>query len=716
MGLGVWLCAGLLAGAAVAQEKEPPRSGPGAGAGQRKVDEGGAKDEGGKDAKPDADGKDAKPDADGKDAKPDAKPEPGKPPPVDHKQGPAPRRPSPTLPKGAQGSAADPATRRALAEGPVRGQPDLDDEEIQALVAADQVLFKRPLAGATPGWSWGLPQKSGPRTAGAGVPPQGALTPGQAPEAAHAGWLAQLTMPNFEVRLDPRVITYLEFYKSNPRGQAIAKVWAKKAGRYAPALMAELAKSGLPTDLVWLSLIESGHNPTIYSSAGAAGLWQFIPDSGRMYGLTVDRWVDERLDPERSTQAAIRYLSDLRTRFGNWELAMAAYNMGHGGLSRAIRKYNTNDFWELSRYEAGVPWETALYVPKIGAIAIVMNNKRVFGLDNIEPDPREKFDVVEVPQGVTLADVAAAAKRPKAEVEALNPHYLASRVPPAAAAGEKATPATWRVKLPRGSGKQARTGLAHVARIDAKYEPYAVRFGDTLEQVAADVGLTEQALRTLNGAKKGERLQAGEVLLVPKAKPAKRTVTEQLVAVVPPRQFSYPGRRRVFYTALAGDSLEAVAAAFEVSRAELITWNGLDTSARLLTGMVLQLFVKPSFDLGQVRVADQPLVLTAGSEEFFAHFEGKEGRQRLRVTVQPGDTLTKIGQRYGMSVGMMERINRIARSKVLKPGETLIVYAKAGVGAKSAEDSQVKREELPKVDEAAAPERSEPPPLRAGTP
>src|SRR5204863_10052187 len=121
-------------------------------------------------------------------------------------------------------------------------------------------------------------------------------------------------------------------------GKAIAKVWAKKSGRYISAMKAEFAKAGLPTDLVWMSLIESGHSATIYSPVGAAGRWQFMPEAGRLYGLTVDRWVAERLDPQRSTEAAIRYLSDLHRRFGNWELAMAAYNMGYGGLSRAIRK------------------------------------------------------------------------------------------------------------------------------------------------------------------------------------------------------------------------------------------------------------------------------------------------------------------------------------------------------------------------------------------
>lgn len=558
--------------------------------------------------------------------------------------------------------------------------------------------------GATPGWSWGLPQKAAPRTGGSGLPPQAGLSP-QKPDdkSKRAAWLGQLVMPNFDVRLDPRVIKYLDFYKSNPRGQAIARVWAKKSGRFTPALQAELSKAGMPTDLVWLSLIESGHNPAIYSSAGAAGLWQFIPDSGRMYGLTVDRWVDERLDPQRSTEAAIKYLADLHRRFGNWELAMAAYNMGHGGLSRAIRKYNSNDFWELSRYEAGIPWETSLYVPKIAAIAIVMNNKRAFGLDAITPDPAESFDTVSVPAGVSLDQVASAAGLPKERIASLNPHYLAGRVPPPAAKAEK-VPSSWAVRVPRGSGVATRQALGKVARIDAQYEPYLVRFGDTVTEIARERGLSEHALRKINAIGRDETLVSGAVLLVPKTKGTPREPSEQEVAVVPPRPFSYKSRSRVFYRALPGDSLEAVAAAFDVSRSELMAWNGLDTSARLLSGMMLQVFVKPSTDLGRIRTVEKPLVLVAGSEDFFEHFEGKAGRTRLRVKVLPGDSLWKIGQRYGMSVGMMERINRISRNKDLQVGDTLIVYSRAAAGSVSApENADEKPEPLPAVA-APAPE------------
>ncbi len=667
-------------------EKEP---GPGAGAGQRRIDPA---------EKPDAKAA-AKADA-GAEVKGDAaqpKPDQADRGAKTHQRGRAPRKPNPKLPDDAPRSEANPAVRRAIAEGPIDEEAEIDDDELRALVDADRVLFPRPLVGATPGWTWGLPQKTAPRAGGSGLPPQGGLAaPKKATDQAkRAAWLRQLTMPNFDVRLDPRVVKYLEFYKSNSRGQAIARVWAKKSGRFAPAIQAELAKAGMPTDLVWLSLIESGHNPTIYSSAGAAGLWQFIPDSGRIYGLTVDRWVDERLDPQRATDAAIKYLSDLHKRFGNWELAMAAYNMGHGGLSRAIRKYNTNDYWELSRYEAGIPWETTLYVPKIAAIAIVMNNKRVFGLEDVKPDPAESFDTVSVPAGVSLEQLAAAAGVPKKRIEELNPHYLAGRVPPAG--GEK-SPATWRVHVPRGEGARARQGMAKISKIDSKLEPYVVRFGDTVEEIAAEHPGSEYALRKLNSIGRSERLDAGTVLLVRKGSVPPKPKGDPDVAVVPPRPFNYKSRKRVFYRTLSGDSVEAVASHFEVTRAEVIAWNGLDTSARLLSGMVLQLFVKPAFDLGRVRLVDAPTVLVAGSEEFFEHFEAKNGRKRIRVKVLAGDSLWKIAKRYGMSVGMMERINRLSRNKKLQVGETLIVYAKAvDKATDEKEEGDSKREALPEV-------------------
>jgi membrane-bound lytic murein transglycosylase D len=425
---------------------------------------------------------------------------------------------------------------------------------------------------------------------------------------------------------------------------------------------------------VWLSLIESGHNPTIVSPVGAAGLWQFMPETARTYGLTVDRWVDQRLDPVEATEAAVRLLSDLYRRFGSWELAMAAYNMGHGGLTRAIKKYNTNDFWELARHEAGIPWETTLYVPKILATAIVMNNKKAFGLDDLEPEPAESFDLIQVGPGTPLADVARAAGIAVEELERKNPMYLAGRVPPLAP-GRASSP--YRVRVPQGSAAAA-TKLVERPYVEEP-QTYVVRQGDTPAAVARATGTSEATVRELNRIGNGETLSVGTVLLAPRQ--ATGSVRDEgrgdepvviVRKVTPP-----PDTVRVFYGVMPGDTIPSVASVFGVARSDLVAWNALDSGAHLQEGMVLQVFPQKTKDLRSVRVLGDTgtKVLVVGSSEFFDHFEGLNGKRRMLVTVRAGDTLASIGRRYQTSVGGMERINRRSRSDKLTPGETVVVYA-----------------------------------------
>ncbi len=299
----------------------------------------------------------------------------------------------------------DEATRRIIA-GLTAQRNVRESTELTQMRQVDLALF--PSSSPDAGEPWqaeGSPvlATTEPKISASGLPPEGQLTAiaTPAPAVKDLSWLKQLEMPDIPVRWDARVIRYLEFYKNDPRGKSMATTWIRKSGRYAGAIRRVLREQSIPEDILWLSLVESGFDPTIHSPAGAAGLWQFMPEGARIYGLYVDRWVDERHDPERSTLAAARYLSDLKTRFGTWELAFAAYNMGYGGLLAAIKKYNTNDFWELSKLEAGVPFETALYVPKIVAIAIVARNKATFGLDSVELDSAVTFDKVSVNSGVS---------------------------------------------------------------------------------------------------------------------------------------------------------------------------------------------------------------------------------------------------------------------------------------------------------------------------
>jgi membrane-bound lytic murein transglycosylase D len=594
-----------------------------------------------------------------------------------HQKGRRPAKPSPTLPAGAARAVPDESARQHITGGaPTSDQlrRGKDDAELRSLRDAERVLFPQPLAGMELGFDFSeAAVSSGPEVNATGLP-SGTTSDGRPATTSRsdAAWLQSLTAPDLPVVFDERVVRYLRFYRDTPSGRAIARTWAKKAGRFGPAIKTELRRAGLPTDLVWLSLIESSHNPTIASPVGAAGLWQFMPDAARSYGLTVDRWVDERLDPERSTQAAVRYLSDLYRRFGSWDLAMASYNMGYGGLSRSVRKFNTNNFWELSRYEAGIPWETTLYVPKILATAIVMNNRRAFGLETVNEDAAERFDVVAVGSSISLTEIARAVGAPPSSIEALNPQYLAGRTPPAAPGAVRGS---YRVRVPEGSGKKwTPTQVAN----DDGLEPYVVKAGETVERIARARGTSERELRERNRVSADEVLAPGTVLLVPrllKTVEADPTSESELV-VVPSRAVESIGKKRVFYRVVSGDTAAGVATAFRVTPQELADWNALDVRARLEPGMSLQVFVGKDADLSKVLHVPEAhaKILVAGTREFFEHFEGQNGKKRLAIAARDGDNLSTIGKRYGMTIGQMERVNRRGRSDQLTAGERVIVY------------------------------------------
>ena len=194
-------------------------------------------------------------------------------------------------------------------------------------------------------------------------------------------------MPDLPVRFHDRVVRYLEYFRDSRRGQSLMRAWLRRSSRYGGMITQTLEARGLPRDLRCVAMAESGFDPTVRSHRGALGMWQFVPRTGREYDLNSNRWFDERMDPIKSTDAAARMLGDLHRRFGSWELALAAYNMGYGALLRAIRKYNTNDYWVLADLEAGLPFETTIYVAKIMACSVVMRNTETFGFGELTRDP-----------------------------------------------------------------------------------------------------------------------------------------------------------------------------------------------------------------------------------------------------------------------------------------------------------------------------------------
>ncbi|MFH1131056.1 MAG: LysM peptidoglycan-binding domain-containing protein [Pseudomonadota bacterium] len=490
-------------------------------------------------------------------------------------------------------------------------------------------------------------------------------------------WLSNLTMPDVPMFFDEKVIRYLEFYRSNARGRRIMRHWIKRQGRYEKMISKLIKRFEMPKSLIYVAMVESGYDPSETSAVGAAGMWQFMVQTGQKYGLKRDSWIDERRDPERSTEAALQYLKSLYSSLGSWNLSLAAYHAGLGAIVNAIKKYNTNDYWQLCRYEAGLPWSTTLYVPKILAAMIVGHNRAFFGFSNIKPDPELAYELVSIPTSLTKRQLAQAAGVSTDIISELNPELRRERTPPNT---------SLRIRIPQGARHRFYSKLASGKGALSHYRPYVVRLGDTDESLAKLYDVSYQNLRQINQLTNSAELRPGITILVPAAK---RTHIDKdteinadekeliLVSLPEGSPTEVVGHKRVFYRVASGDSLDEIAHYLAVTKDDLIHWNAIDPNAKLIPEMVLQAFVPDSFDNDMVRFLDPDSikVLVSGSEEFLTLFEKRKGRNRFIYTVRKGDDLKKIGRRFNLSVGSLMRINQFARNTTLEQGQKIVLYA-----------------------------------------
>jgi membrane-bound lytic murein transglycosylase D len=503
-----------------------------------------------------------------------------------------------------------------------------------------------------------------------------------------APWLDDLELPDIPVVWSQKLVDYLVYYRDDRHGHNIMRGWLEAQGRFKDMIVANLRSAKLPEDLLYIAMIESGYDVIDYSYAGAAGLWQFMPEGGQIYGLRIDRWVDERNDPYRSTIAVLDYFADLYQRFGDWNLALAAYNAGYGAVLRSIARYNTNDFYALSAIENGLPWGTTNYVPKALAAAICGRNRAAMNFDKVVPDPAETWDEATVPGSISLAAVAKAVGASVDAVKQLNPHLRRGRTPP----GE----ANYVVRVPRGTGETFARKLADLRSDWDGFDAYVMAYGERFEDVATTFGISTAKLKALNEIATESEVGGGSVLVVPKIDAAKRAKNrekaiaalhasgpdqkpgEPLVVAVPDKDATVDGKRRVFYRVIAGDTVAGIAGALGVNADKLVGWNELRADADLHPRMVLQAWVAPDFDVGKANVRllddDKLLVVTRGSAEHLDLVEARVGRERIQYTAKKAESLEAIGKKFGLGPRDLARINRMKDTSVIEPGQTIIVY------------------------------------------
>ena len=355
-----------------------------------------------------------------------------------------------------------------------------------------------------------------------------------------------------------RVNKWLKYFQG--KGRKDMQRWLSRAPRYRPMIDAILAEEGLPPELFFLAVIESGLNPNAYSHAHAAGMWQFISSRARMYGLKVDWWVDERRDPEKATRAACAYLRDLYERFGSWELALAGYNSGEGRVERAQRKRpSCEDYWCLD-----LPRETENFVPKFMAAVLIGSDPAAFGFDDTGKGEPLSYDTIEIVDAVDLQVIADATNCTYDEVKALNPALRRWCTPPGS------SPTT--VRVPVGSGKCCLDAVAEIPPDErVTWRRHKVSRGETLSGIARAYGTSMSAIASVNDISNPHRIRTGSYLVIPIGPEG-----ETGGYAGSPASFTYRVRR--------GDTISSIARRHGKSTRDVLRWNGLAWNSKIFPG------------------------------------------------------------------------------------------------------------------------------------
>lgn len=461
--------------------------------------------------------------------------------------------------------------------------------------------------------------------------------------------------PLGEIPMDDNVHVQKWIHYFQGKGRKFMNIYLTRAGRYLPMMKNTLRENGLPEDLVYISLIESGFSPMAHSHSNAVGYWQFIRSTGRRYGLHVDGFIDERRDPVLSTRAAAEYFKELYSLFGSWHLSLAAYNAGENRVKRAVMKYYTRDFWELIKKRRSLMPETKQYVPKFIAATMIAKNPEKYGFTEVEPEDPLSYDTVALTNPISISKLAQNLNVDADELKLLNPKFRGDFVP-LSRNGETI------VRIPVGKGTDAVAAVS----LSASKEPkvvlaeiyyYRVRSGDNLSMIAKRHHTTVSKLRRLNNLSNRALLSVGMRLRVPDAggegyhyvtdadEDRSKASVQPAVAIQENEEYHVVRR---------GENLSSISRRYGVPIDEILKLNNLSNRSVLRAGQRLRL---------------KAIEKSAGVKE--GHKFRLPKKLVARHRIRKGETLAKIAARYQVNLSDLIKANRLHPNRRLIAGQTL---------------------------------------------
>ncbi|HZD54666.1 MAG TPA: LysM peptidoglycan-binding domain-containing protein, partial [Candidatus Aquicultoraceae bacterium] len=454
--------------------------------------------------------------------------------------------------------------------------------------------------------------------------------------------------------LTDRIDKFIRYFQT--RGRDRFTLWLARSGKYSDMMRGILAQYGMPGDLVYLALIESGFSPTAYSVARASGPWQFISGTARRYGLRVDWWTDERRDYEKSTHAAATYLKELYGMFESWPLAAAAYNAGEGKILRAVSRYKTEDYAKLIRYRYLAP-ETKDYVPKMLAALAIARDPEKYGFGSVQYEEPLAFDKVIMPGGTDIAAAGRILGVHADSLRELNPQFRRFCTPPNQEACD--------VRIPKGFALVAGERMEEI-RTEAKVTFLLHKVGkrESLASLSEKYGTPVETLKEVNGLRRNS-LRGISRLVIPvtglsaeHAVPGTEISPDRLVGLAHMR-IDDGIRRGTRVRVRRGDTLSKIARRSGVPVSELMRANGLRHASRLRAGSLIRIPRAGSVS-GRGRKAS-----------------ASASRNGLRHVVRPGETLWSIARAHGISVKGLAARNNLNPGQPLRCGKVLVIPAES---------------------------------------